>query len=28
LPVKSIDVYIDDVFLPTDISSLSSGQAE
>ena len=28
LPVKSIDVYIDDVFLPTDISNLSSGQAE
>jgi len=26
--VKSIDVYIDDVFLPTDISNLSSGQAE
>jgi uncharacterized alkaline shock family protein YloU len=28
LPVKSIDVYIDDVFLPTDASNLSSGQAE
>ena len=28
LPVKSIDVYIDDVFLPTDASNLSPGQAE
>jgi uncharacterized alkaline shock family protein YloU len=28
LPVKSIDIYIDDVFLPTDASDLSSGQAE
>jgi uncharacterized alkaline shock family protein YloU len=28
LPVKSIDVYIDDVFLPTDAGNLSSGQAE
>jgi len=27
LPVKIIDVYIDDVFLPTDSSDLSSGQA-
>jgi len=28
LPVKSIDVYIDDVFLPTNTGQLSSGQAE
>jgi uncharacterized alkaline shock family protein YloU len=28
LPVKCVDVYIDDVFLPTDAGSLSSEQAE
>ena len=28
LPVKSIDIYIDDVFLPADTGDISSGQAE
>jgi uncharacterized alkaline shock family protein YloU len=28
LPVKSVDIYIDDVFLPPDTSGSSSGQAE
>jgi uncharacterized alkaline shock family protein YloU len=27
LPVKTVDVYIDDVYLPTDAGDLSSGQA-
>jgi len=28
LPVKSVDVYIDDVFLPTDAGNPTPGQAE
>ena len=28
LPVKTVDIYIDDVFLPTDAGNSSPGQAE
>jgi uncharacterized alkaline shock family protein YloU len=28
LPVKTVDIYIDDVFLPTDVANPSPGQSE